>query len=96
MPTAPGAPALALTRHGARPRFSGESICSHTLTSRPGMTASSGRAGWPLRSAMEVNGPHHLPPQRARVRGMAAITATSTSNTDSSASLDVRPFPAAS
>ncbi len=33
-------------------------------------------------------------PQRARVRGMAAITATSTSNTDSSASLDVRSFPA--
>jgi hypothetical protein len=33
-------------------------------------------------------------PQRARVRGMAAITATSTSNTDSSVSLDVRSFPA--
>ena len=32
--------------------------------------------------------------QLARVRGMAAITATSTSNTDSSVSLDVRPFPA--
>ena len=30
------------------------------------------------------------------VRGMAAITATSTSNTDSSVSLDVRPFPAPS
>ena len=33
-------------------------------------------------------------PQRARVSGMAAINATSTSNTDSSVSLDVRPFPA--
>ena len=32
--------------------------------------------------------------QLARVRGMAAITATSTSSTDSSVSLDVRPFPA--
>jgi len=32
--------------------------------------------------------------QLARVRGMAAITATSTSNTDSSVPLDVRPFPA--
>ena len=32
--------------------------------------------------------------QLARVRGMAAITATSTSNTDSSVSPDVRPFPA--
>src|SRR5262249_60505125 len=37
--------------------------------------------------------PHSFPPL-ARVRGMAAITATSTSNTDSSASLDVRSFPA--
>ena len=32
--------------------------------------------------------------QLARVRGMAAITATSTSSTDSSVSPDVRPFPA--
>ena len=33
-------------------------------------------------------------PLLARVRGMAAITATGTSNTDSSVSPDVRPFPA--
>ena len=29
MPSTPGAPPLALTRLNARPRFSGESICSH-------------------------------------------------------------------
>ena len=59
------------------------------------MTASSECAVRPLRSAAVLNGTHRLLPQLARVRGMAAITATSTSNTDSSASLDVRPFPAA-
>jgi site-specific DNA recombinase len=37
---------------------------------------------------------HRLLPQRARIRGMAAINATSTSNADSSVSLDVRSFPA--
>ena len=44
MPSTPGAPPLALTRLGARPRFSGESNRSHSETSRPGMTASSRRA----------------------------------------------------
>jgi hypothetical protein len=58
------------------------------------MTASSGRAGRPLRSAAVLNGTHRLLPQLARVRGMAAINATGASNTDSSVSLDVRPFPA--
>ena len=62
MPSTPGAPALALTRLNARPRFSGESNCSHNETSRPGMTASSGRAGRPLRSAAVLNGPHRLLP----------------------------------
>ena len=94
MPSAPGAPALALTRHGARPRFSGEGNRSHKLTSRPGMAVSSGCAAGrytQLRCSTELTVSFR---QLARVRGMAAITATSTSNTDSSASLDVRPFPA--
>ena len=56
------------------------------------MTASSGFTGRPLaRRAQRASPPA---PQRARVRGMAAINATGTSNTDSSVSLDVRPFPA--
>src|SRR5258706_6151607 len=58
------------------------------------MTAPSGRAGRPLRSAAVLNGTHRLPTQLARAHGMAAITATGTSNTDSSASLDVQSFPA--
>ena len=62
MPSTPGAPASALTRLNARPRFSAESIRSRTLTSRPGMTASSGRAGRPLRSAAVLNGTHRLLP----------------------------------
>ena len=93
MPSAPGAPALALTRLNARPRFSGESICSHNETSRPGMTASSGRLAGryaQLRCSTELTVSSR---QLARVRGMAAI-ATGTSNPDSSVSLDVRPFPA--
>jgi hypothetical protein len=60
--SAPGAPPLALTRLNARPRFSGESNRSHKETSRPGMTASSGRAGRPLRSAAVLNGTHRLLP----------------------------------
>ena len=94
MPSTPGAPPLALTRLNARPRFSGESIRSHKLTSRPGMTASSGRAAGryaQLRCSTELTVSSR---QLARVRGMTAITATSTSNTDSSVSPDVRPFPA--
>ena len=94
MPSAPGAPPLALTRLNARPRFSGESIRSHSEISRPGMTASSGRAAGryaQLRDSTELTVSSR---QLARVRGMAAITATSTSNTDSSVSPDVRPFPA--
>ena len=95
MPSTPGAPPLALTRLNARPRFSGESIRSHKLTSRPGMTASSGAPACryaPPGCSTELTVSSR---QQARVRGMAAITATSTSNTDSSASPDVRPFPAA-
>ena len=79
MPSAPGAPRLASTRLSARPRFSRESNRSHSGTSRPGMTASPGRAARPLRSAAVLNGTHRLLPPLARVRGMAAITATGTS-----------------
>ena len=59
------------------------------------MTASSECAGRyaQLRDSTELTVSF---PQLARVRGMAAINATGTSNTDSSASLDVRPFPAPS
>jgi hypothetical protein len=60
MPSTPGAPPFALTRLNARPRFCGESSCSHSEPSRPGMTASSGRAGRPLRSAAVLNGTHRL------------------------------------
>ena len=57
------------------------------------MTTSSECPGRSLRSAAGLNGPHTVSShQLARVRGMAAINATSTSNTDSSASLDARPF----
>ncbi len=62
MLSTPGAPRLALTRLNARPRFSGESICSHKLTSRPGMTASSECADRPLRSAAVLNRTHRLLP----------------------------------
>ena len=58
------------------------------------MTASSGRAAGryaQLRWSTELTVSSR---QLARVRGMTAITATSTSNTDSSVSLDVRSFPA--
>jgi hypothetical protein len=62
VPSAPGAPPLALTRHDARPRFSAESSRSRNETSRPGTTASPGRAGRPLRSAAGLNGTHRLLP----------------------------------
>jgi hypothetical protein len=62
MPSTPGAPRLASTRLTARPRLPGESIRSHSETSRPGMTASSGGAGRPLRSAAVLNGTHRLLP----------------------------------
>jgi len=42
--------------------FSGESNRSYNETSRPGMTASSGRAGRPLRPAAVLNGTHRLLP----------------------------------
>jgi hypothetical protein len=47
---------------------------------RLGGRAASGRAARPVRSAAALNGTHRLLPQLTRVRGMAAITATSTSS----------------
>ena len=76
-------PASALTRLSARPRFCGESICSHNETSRPGMTASPACAGWPLRSTAGLNGTHRLlpaaGPRTARwLRSMRPARATPT------------------
>ena len=95
MPSTPGAPRLALTRLNARLRFSGASIGSHNETSKPGIAAFPECADLPLRSAAGLNGPHRLHPATSpQEAGMAAITATGTSTTDSSAILDVRSFPA--
>ena len=94
MPSTPGAPPLALTRLNARPRFSGESICSHRETSRPGMTASSGRAVRPLRSAAELNGTHRLLPAAGPRPRDGCDHRDRHEHPDSSVSPDVRPFPA--
>jgi hypothetical protein len=94
MPSTPGPPPLALTRHGARPRFSGESICPHKETSRPGMTASPGRAGRPLRSAAVLNGTHRLLPAAGPRPRDGGDHRDQHEQPDSSVSPDVRPFPA--
>ena len=94
MPSTPGAPPLALTRHGARPRFSGESNRSHSETSRPGMTASSGRARLPLRSAAVLNGTHRLLPAAYPRPRDGCDHRDQHEQPDSSVSPDVRPFPA--
>ena len=86
---------MALTRLNARPRFSGE---EHLLPQRDLQAGDDSILGARLSAATPPPGCSGEPRLHsrlwARVRGMAAITATSTSNTDSSVSPDVRPFPA--
>ena len=94
MPSAPGAPRLASTRFSAWPRFPGESICSHSETSRPGITAPPECAGQPLRSAAELNGPHRLLPAAGPHARDGCDQYDWHQQTGSSASPDVRPFPA--
>src|SRR6266516_7925423 len=94
MPSTPGAPRLASTRLSARPRFCGESICSHKLTSKPGMTASSRRAVRPLRSAAVLNGTHRLLPAAGPRPRDGCDHRDQHEQPDSSVSPDVRPFPA--